>query len=161
MLGAVCVRVALNEGGLVGEEGDLRREFLILRLMDITSSVKLATISSTMVLILSDRVWGEGDLARRTPRRGGLAGRGGGGDLRVALGVKRLEGALGALVVSHPSPSGSSWMSGTDKKNNTFFTFRYQKKKISLKNLEKKNTHQDGKRLYNSRKGSIPRAAPK
>lgn len=59
MLGAVCVRVALDEGGLVGEEGDLRREFLILRLMDITSSVKLATISSTMVLILSDRVWGK------------------------------------------------------------------------------------------------------
>ena len=97
MLGAVCVRVALDEGGLVGEEGDLRREFLILRLMDITSSesisgFKLATISSTMVLILSDRVWGEGDLARRTPRRGRLAGRGGGGDLRVALGVKLLEG---------------------------------------------------------------------
>ena len=134
--------VALEEGGLVGEEGGLRREFLIRRLMDITSSESIsgfrpATMSSTRDRILSDRVWGEGDLARRTPRRGGLAGRGGGGDLRVALGIKRLEGALGALVVSHPSPSGSSWMSGTDKKNNTFFTFRYQKKKISLKNLEK------------------------
>ena len=121
MLGAVCVLVALEEGGQVGEEGDLRREFLILRLMDITSSesisgFKLAIMSSTRVLILSDRVWGEGDLARRTLRRGGLAGRGGGGDLWVALGVKRLEGALRALVVSHPSPSGSSWMSGTDKK---------------------------------------------
>ena len=138
MLGAVCVRVALDEGGLVGEEGDLRREFLILRWMELTSSesisgFRLATMSSRRDRILSDRVWGEGDLARRTPRRGGLAGRGGGGDLRVALGVKRLEGALGALVVSHPSPSGSSWMSGTDKKNNTFFTFRYQKKKFLLK----------------------------
>ena len=85
-----------------------------------------------MVLILSDRVWGKGDLARRTPRRGGLAGRGGGGDLRVALGVKRLEGALGALVVSHlphqVHPGCQELI-----KNNTFFTFRYQKKKFLLK----------------------------
>ena len=128
VLGVVWVRgvLAEEEGGhrgLVGGEGLLLRTFLSLRLMAKVSSesisgFRLPTMSSTRDRILTDLVWGEGSLDRRTSRRGGLLGRGGGGD----LGVSSLDLPLGVLVITGPCTSLLSSKSGTDKeKNNTFY----------------------------------------
>lgn len=143
MLGVVWVRgvLAEEEGGrrgLVGGEGLLLRAFLSLRLMAKVSSesisgFRLPTMSSTRDRILTDLVWGEGSLDRRTSRRGGLLGRGGGGDLGVALGVSRLDLPLGVLVIAGPCTSLLPSKSGTDKEKNNTFYIPLPEKKISLK----------------------------
>ena len=113
VLGVVWVRGVLAEEeeggrrGLVGGEGLLLRAFPSLRLMAKVSSesisgFRLPTMSSTRDRILTDLVWGEGSLDRRTPRRGGLLGRGG------DLGVSRLDLPLRVLVIAGPCTSLSS-----------------------------------------------------